>query len=147
MNINELEKRTGITKQNIRFYEKKELLHPARNAVEFTEALFAYADENQLNLVITKEGMYPVFEIDGVEYTADRTYGRFGATIHCSMTHPEEAEAAEIPEKRRRIYRFFANPFFAAALVLLAVAIDRQSIAAALLVGITLVPYFLWVYY
>ena len=32
MNINELERLTGITKQNIRFYEKKELLHPARNS-------------------------------------------------------------------------------------------------------------------
>ena len=31
MNIQELEKRTGITKQNIRFYEKKGLLHPKRN--------------------------------------------------------------------------------------------------------------------
>ena len=31
MNINELERLTGITKQNIRFYEKKELLHPVRN--------------------------------------------------------------------------------------------------------------------
>ncbi len=28
MNINELERLTGITKQNIRFYEKKGLLHP-----------------------------------------------------------------------------------------------------------------------
>lgn len=33
MNINELERLTGITKQNIRFYEKKELLHPARNSI------------------------------------------------------------------------------------------------------------------
>ena len=31
MNIQELEKKTGITKQNIRFYERKELLHPNRN--------------------------------------------------------------------------------------------------------------------
>ena len=31
MNINELESMTGISKQNIRFYEKKGLVHPARN--------------------------------------------------------------------------------------------------------------------
>ena len=31
MNINELEHLTGITKQNIRFYEKKELIQPMRN--------------------------------------------------------------------------------------------------------------------
>lgn len=42
MNINELEKRTSITKQNIRFYEKRGLLNPSRNTVnnyrEYTEA-------------------------------------------------------------------------------------------------------------
>lgn len=59
---------------------------------EFTEALFQYADENNLNLVITKESMYPVFEIDGVEYTAERRFGRFGATVFCSETHPQEME-------------------------------------------------------
>ena len=32
MNINELERLTGITRQNIRFYEKKGLLHPMRNS-------------------------------------------------------------------------------------------------------------------
>ena len=33
MNINELEHLTGITKQNIRFYEKKGLIRPMRNSV------------------------------------------------------------------------------------------------------------------
>ena len=33
MNINELENLTGVTKQNIRFYEKKGLLHPKRNSL------------------------------------------------------------------------------------------------------------------
>ena len=33
MNINELENKTGVTKQNIRFYEKKGLLHPKRNSL------------------------------------------------------------------------------------------------------------------
>ena len=41
MNIQELEKRTGITKQNIRFYERKGLLCPKRNTAnnyrEYTE--------------------------------------------------------------------------------------------------------------
>lgn len=41
MNINDLERLTGITKQNIRFYEKKGLLHPKRNSTnnyrEYTE--------------------------------------------------------------------------------------------------------------
>ena len=71
---------------------------------EFSEALLTYAKENDLNLVITKEGMYPVFEVDGVEYTAERTFGRFGAVIHCHMTHPEELEKefATVSEKQRK---------------------------------------------
>ena len=32
VNINELESMTGIAKQNIRFYEKKGLIHPKRNS-------------------------------------------------------------------------------------------------------------------
>lgn len=76
---------------------------------QFTEALLMYGKENNLNLVITKEGMYPVFEIDGVEYTAVRTFGRFGATIHCRMTHPEELEKefSSISVKRRKWFRAF----------------------------------------
>jgi len=31
MNISQVEKLTGISKQNIRFYEKEELIHPTRN--------------------------------------------------------------------------------------------------------------------
>ena len=41
LNIHELEQLTGVTRQNIRFYEKKGLLHPVRNAAnnyrEYTE--------------------------------------------------------------------------------------------------------------
>lgn len=77
-----------------------------RNKREFTEALFQYAEEQNLNLVVTKESMYPVFEIDGVEYTATRNYGRFGAVIRCEMTHPEEAEALDVPEKNRQRYKW-----------------------------------------
>ena len=31
MNIKEVEERTGISRQNIRYYEKQGLLHPERN--------------------------------------------------------------------------------------------------------------------
>lgn len=44
------------------------------NEREFTDALFQYASTEKLNLVITKESMYPEFTIDGVEYTAERHY-------------------------------------------------------------------------
>ena len=47
---------------------------------EFTLELCKYADENNLDLVIMKEGMTPEFTIDGIEYTAYRRSGRYGHT-------------------------------------------------------------------
>lgn len=41
---------------------------------EFSDALFAYAREHNLDLVITKESMYPEFTIDGIPFTAQRNY-------------------------------------------------------------------------
>lgn len=75
------------------------------NPREFINALLAYAKEKNLNLVITKEGMYPEFEIDGVEYRAERNYGRAYrvpvAVIHCEMIHPELYETEMEPKRRR----------------------------------------------
>lgn len=273
MNIQELEKRTGITKQNIRFYERKELLHPKRNSVnnyreyteedvttlqnirilrkldvpiedirevlegrthldqlmerhlklleerqqelqagisickmllhtklqtldtgavlqemeemeekggkfmsiihdykqfakaeqkrtftfvpdnmaltpaEFSEALFQFADENNLNLVITKESMYPVFEIDGVEYTARRRFYRFEARIHCTMTHPEDLDGdlRSVSEKRRKWFRVI-TAYTIPLLLLLYFIFVSGSLALGLLMGICLIPLLLWVY-
>ncbi len=56
-------------------------------AREFTAALFAYANAHNLELVVTREGMYPEFTIGGIEYTAERFYtsvrGIPVATIRC----------------------------------------------------------------
>lgn len=76
---------------------------------EFTNALFRFASQENLDLVITQEGMYPLFTIDGIEYTAYRDYHRLGgggfampvATVHCEMTHPEDY-LPPVPEKRRK---------------------------------------------
>lgn len=75
----------------------------------FTDALFAYANANGLNLVVTKESMYPEFTLDGTEYTAIRDYHAVGgggfsapvATVYCEMVHPEACEAGDVPEPRR----------------------------------------------
>lgn len=76
---------------------------------EFTLELCKYADENALNLVVTKEGMSPEFTIDGIEYTAYRRAGRYGISIHCEMKHPEDYIPSDMPDDRyrrvRRIYR------------------------------------------
>lgn len=272
MNINELERLTGITKQNIRFYEKKELLHPARNAAnnyreyteedltalktikllrrldfsledirmilskeapfhtvleehleelknrqqelnacivvctellltetesfaldetlakmdrleqnggkfmsivedykrfaasecrrrfsfkpdtmvrnpeEFVEALLQYADENNQKLVLTKGGMYPIFELDGVEYTAYRAFDRFGATVHCTMTHPEEAGAGNISSRRKLFYRLLCGPYLILLLVFIVMAVSRQSFGWAALVAVTIFPYLIWAF-
>lgn len=72
---------------------------------EFTDALFHYANENNLNLIITKEGMYPEFTINGVEYTAHREFSRFGAVIRCRAIHPEELEPANVSTSARKVYK------------------------------------------
>lgn len=72
---------------------------------EFTDALCAYANENNVNLVITKEGMNPKFTIDDIEYTAERIFSRFGAVVVCQMEHPEYIIPADISEKKYKVMR------------------------------------------
>lgn len=63
----------------------------------FANALYAYAMENNIELVITKEGMYPEFTIDGVEYTAERNYtsvkGIPVAVIRCTRKAIPEVDS------------------------------------------------------
>lgn len=72
---------------------------------QMTEQLFLYAEKNNLDLVITKEGMSPEFTIAGREYRAYRTFGRFGMVIHGEMLYPELYMPVEISEKRYQILR------------------------------------------
>ena len=75
---------------------------------EFTMALLDYARDNELDLTITKEGMYPEFTLNGVAYNAERVYGRSYrfpvAVIRCMAKHPEELEPA-IPVWKRRLLK------------------------------------------
>lgn len=79
---------------------------------DFTNALCKYGDENHLNLVVTKEGLEPEFEIDGIVYTAQRIFRRMGPVpvmiVHCSAIHPNELEA-DVPSKRRTFMKFVHN--------------------------------------
>ncbi|NLL80011.1 MAG: MerR family transcriptional regulator [Clostridiales bacterium] len=75
------------------------------NSREFLDALFQYGNQNNLNLVVTKEGMYPEFTLDGVEYEAERHFSRYGAVITCTLKNPEQVEPAHIPQRKRRLYR------------------------------------------
>lgn len=69
---------------------------------EFSIALCEYADENNLNLMITRESMYPEFEIDGVKYVGDRVFGRLGAVVRCTLADDAQTEVDKIPQDRRK---------------------------------------------
>lgn len=76
---------------------------------EFTAVLCKYGEENQLNLVITKEGLEPEVEIDGIAYRAQRIYRRMGPVpvmmVRCTALHPEELEA-DVPGVRGKVMKF-----------------------------------------
>ncbi len=71
---------------------------------EFTLALCRYGTDNDLNLVITREGMYPEFTLNGIEYAAERIYTAVGrvptAVIRCEAKHPEALEPPQPKWKR-----------------------------------------------
>lgn len=100
------------------------------NPREFTSALFAYANANGLDMVITKESMYPEFTINGIEYTAERFYTAAYrvpvATIRCSVKYPEDFEP-DVPEKRKKLmkllhYSWILIPVIFVILVIAALA-------------------------
>lgn len=95
-----------------------------RNSREFTDALCQYARESGKDLVITKEGMYPEFTMDGIEYTAYRYFSRWGAVVQCTMKYPEQAGDGKISGKRKLIMRFLIRSLVP-VLVFLVIALPR----------------------
>ena len=75
---------------------------------EFTDELLKYAKNNGHDITITKEGMYPEFILDGVEYSAMRISGRWH-TVHCHMLHPELAEPENVTGKKKVILQLIAR--------------------------------------
>ena len=94
------------------------------NPREFTDALFAFGEKEGRELVVTKEGMYPEFTLDGVEYEAHRVFSRYGAVVHC-VRKWEKLE--EIPEKRRRGLRLLYRLIGPAAVLLFVVVIHSRN--------------------
>ena len=80
---------------------------PVTTAGEFTMALVNYANENELDMIITKEGMYPEFTINGIEYTAERFYSSISrlpvASIRCQVKYPEDFEPDVKPTRKKLI--------------------------------------------
>lgn len=81
-------------------------------ASDFTNVLFAYANEHDLNLVITKEGLEPEFEIDGIPYLAMRTYRRMGPVpvmiVRCAAKYPDALEP-DVPQPRKLLFQLLHN--------------------------------------
>ena len=67
---------------------------------QMTDELCRYANENNLDLVITKEGLMPEFTLDGIEYRVVRIHARGGMAIHAEMIHPEDYIPQGMSEKR-----------------------------------------------
>lgn len=66
---------------------------------QMTDELCRYANENNLDLVITKEGLMPEFTLDGIEYRAVRIHARGGMAIQAEMIHPEDYIPQGMSEK------------------------------------------------
>lgn len=152
--MDEIERTGGVFMSIINDYrnvvkaeEKRSFTFPADARVDtpevFTEVLFRYADMAGLNMVITKEGMMPFFEIDGTEYRAECVQGPLGTVIRCSVTHPEKLEIENISAKRKWLYRFLHEiMWFIPALLCLGVI--TRSIPGVVVTGIWYVLYAWW---
>lgn len=103
---------------------------PVTTPSEFTEALFAYARERDLDLVVTRESMAPRFTIDGIEFRATRYYypirGIPTARIRCEICDPDFCEA-DVSPKRLRLMKalHYAMPALTAAFLVLLFLLPR----------------------
>lgn len=136
--------RFAIAEESKQFSFKPDTM--IQNPDEFRDALLQYAEENHLDLVITKGGMYPEFTINGTEYTAHRYFDRFGATIQCSLAHPEYLDSADVTGIRKWVYRFLRGPYIFLFLLFLLMAFSRSSFKWALLVAVMIFPYLYWLF-
>ena len=77
-----------------------------KDAREFTDELCKYADENDLDMIITKESMYPEFELNGETYQAARNFCRFGAVVQCRILEEEGTSQKGNVDKRYEILQW-----------------------------------------
>lgn len=76
-----------------------------KTPAEFSYELVKYAKENDLEIIITKESMYPEFTLDGVEFRAARNFGVLGAVVECKIAHPELVEPVGMSKKRKSMLK------------------------------------------
>lgn len=86
--------------------------NPITNEREFTEALFAYANQENLELVITNESMYPEFTINGIEYMAERNYSvmsRIPVVVVNCHRKDRKIKGEGVGESRKNLQWFLHN--------------------------------------
>ena len=116
---------------------------------EFTEELLKYAKLHNEDITITKESMYPEFILNGVEYSATRLHGRFGATVHCEMLHPELEEPENVTGTKKKVLQLIAKYIPFVALFLLEVFLfvtGHISLGASIVLAVilTIVSFAFW---
>lgn len=102
---------------------------PVTTPREFTDALLAWANSCDKNIVITRESMYPRFTLDSAEYEAERIYRRIGyryvsaplAIVRCRLCGSSGADSMVSPFRRRflRILRCSLPSLFLFVLILI----------------------------
>lgn len=99
---------------------------------DFTLALLKYAEDRKADITILKEGMYPEFIYNGVEYSAYRVVSRFGSRIICEMKNPMLVEPTGIDKNRKIILRGVAKylPQMLLLLLIIFLFVGRSSISA-----------------
>ena len=75
------------------------------SVASFEMALQQYADDHKMELILTKESMYPHFLLDGIEYEAWRQTGFHTDVVHCAALHPEELDMEFSPERKKWLLR------------------------------------------
>ena len=91
---------------------------------DFAEALQRYAEAQGSPLCITKGGIYPEFEWNGIRYKAWRGQGRYCDSICCEAVFPELLQTG-LPPRRECLLRWLWRllPAAVAAMVLAALAL------------------------
>ena len=94
----------ALAKEQFSFTPDSEVRTPQ----QVSAALFTYAEQQNLDIVITHESMTPRFTLNGAEYTARVVYTPVmrvpTAHISCQMVGASEADAA-VPAPRRSLQR------------------------------------------
>lgn len=106
------------------------------NPREFTEELLRYAKENNADITITKESMYPEFILNGVEYTAVRIHTRHGASIRCKMKYPELAEPENVIGTKKKVMKLIARWLPGVCIVALLIILTNSYAVIPIGVGI-----------